>query len=234
MANYNYHIHDFFKLNNQFILIQLKQEISPSNLQAILHIKSKIEKLFPAAYVYFTYAEIGVRFPYFEDINEKLEQLKEVFLSTEEEALNLSLTSKTIEVPVCYSPEIAPDLGYFLKHKKLSLEELIELHTSPQYLVYFIGFLPGFLYLGGLNKKLFFPRKNTPSPTIEAGSVGIGYEQTGIYPQDSPGGWHIIGKTPQQLFDASATNPVAFQAGNKLKFKSISLDEYESLTTKNS
>lgn len=228
MNKYNYQIQDFFAITNQVVLIQLKNEINPVNLQSILQIKKIVQELFPSSYTYHTYAEIGVRFAYFDDLDEKIEILKTKFSARNNEEQPLQLTSRIIELPVCYAHELAPDLKYFLQQKEMDLKEFIELHTRPNYLVYFIGFLPGFLYLGGLDQQLYFPRKSTPDSKIEAGSVGIGHQQTGIYPQDSPGGWHIVGKTPTRLFDLNQTEVTPFRAGDYLQFKPISLEEYKS------
>ncbi len=227
MSKYNYQIQDFFKLNEQLVIIQFKNEINPIHLKHILQVKKIVQQLFPASYSYNTYTEVGVQFPYFEDLEEKIEVLKREFNAEKNEELTLELPTKTIEIPVCYNQDLAPDLNLFLQQKKMSLEQLIQLHTAPTYLVYFIGFLPGFLYLGGLDKQLYHPRKSTPSPRIEAGSVGIGYQQTGIYPQVSPGGWHIIGKTPKSIFDVHQPKASPFQAGDQLKFKSISIESYK-------
>ena len=95
--------------------------------------------------------------------------------------------------------------------------------------IYFIGFLPGFLYLGGLDERLFTPRKSTPRLRIEKGAVAIGGKQTGIYPQESPGGWNIIGNSPIQFFDNSKNTPCFAKAGDKLQFYSITLKEHHDI-----
>lgn len=132
----------------------------------------------------------------------------------------------THHIPVCYTPRWAPDLTEFAKHKKLSVSDIIQLHTKPDYLVYFLGFLPGFPYLDGLDERLTLPRKRAPSQKIPAGSVAIGGSQTGIYPQESPGGWHVIGRTPLTIFDPKAAAPSFFSAGDRITFYAITGDEY--------
>ena len=134
--------------------------------------------------------------------------------------------SKLVRLPVCYHYDIAPDLESFCKFTRLTLTQVIQLHTSPKYRVNMLGFLPGFFYLSGLNKKLFMPRKSTPSLGVEAGSVGIGNNQTGVYPVDSPGGWQIIGKTPVNLFEPNSTDKFLVKPFDQIQFESISLDEY--------
>ncbi len=135
---------------------------------------------------------------------------------------------KTIRIPVLYGGKYGPDINEVSNHTKLHVEEVIELHSKEKYLVYMLGFTPGFCYLGGMNPQLATPRKHIPSQNIEAGSVGIAGSQTGIYPIDSPGGWQIIGKTPLKLFNPESENPFLIEAGNYLEFYSISEDEYYS------
>jgi len=135
-------------------------------------------------------------------------------------------------IPVCYHPDLATDLLDFCKHKNLPVEKLIELHTAPNYKIHFLGFLPGFPYLGGLNEQLHHPRKKQPRSIVPAGAVGIGGEQTGIYPHASPGGWQLIGQTPLTIFNPSHHPPALFKAGDYLRFSSITIDEYQTLKFK--
>lgn len=132
-------------------------------------------------------------------------------------------------IPVCYEHAMAMDLDSFLEAKNISLDRLIELHTKPVYKVYFLGFLPGFMYLGGLTSELQWPRKATPDMNIPKGSVAIGGLQTGIYPQTSPGGWHVIGQSPLEFFDTNAENVCIAQAGDCIQFRSIDSDEFQSI-----
>ncbi|GAA0201250.1 5-oxoprolinase subunit PxpB [Kangiella japonica] len=131
-------------------------------------------------------------------------------------------------IPVCYDASLAPDLEYVANKTSLSVEEVIQLHTASEYPVYMLGFLPGFLYLGGLNPKLHCARRDDPRAKVEAGSVAIGGEQTGIYPIDSPGGWNIIGKTPMRIFNITKKNPAIAKPLDTIQFTSISLDEFNS------
>lgn len=138
---------------------------------------------------------------------------------------------KLIEIPVCYDAEYAMDMEYVMEYTGLSKDEIIDLHTKQVYYVYFIGFLPGFPYLGGLDKRLHTPRKDVPRLRIPAGSVGIGGSQTGIYPLNSPGGWQIIGRTPLKIFDPTREAPFLISSGECIKFIDISKEDY--LTLKN-
>lgn len=131
-------------------------------------------------------------------------------------------TSPTLwRLPVCYSPEMASDLETFSKSKNLETSEVIRIHSQAKYLVYFFGFLPGFMYLGGLNEKLHYPRKKDPDRAIPPGSVGIGGSQTGIYPSTSPGGWHIIGNCPIPMFSPHNDPPCFVQPGDEVRFEPI-------------
>jgi inhibitor of KinA len=131
------------------------------------------------------------------------------------------------EIPVCYGGKFGPDLEFVAVNNQLSVAEVIALHTAETYIVYMIGFAPGFPYLGGLNNKIATPRKQMPRTTIPAGSVGIAGEQTGIYPMQTPGGWQLIGRTPEKLFDPARSKPSLLQAGDRVKFVSISVEDFE-------
>ncbi len=129
---------------------------------------------------------------------------------------------RTVKIPVRYGGEFGPDLDDVAQHTGLSPERVVELHSSAEYLVYFLGFAPGFAYLGGLPTELATPRISSPRKRVPAGSVAIGGNQTGVYPIDSPGGWRIIGRTSVKLFDPGAAEPVLLRMGDRLRFLAIS------------
>lgn len=135
-------------------------------------------------------------------------------------------------IPVCYDEKVAIDLAAYLEKKELTKDQLIRLHTSTIYTVYFTGFLPGFLYLGGLDNALSIDRKSKPSRLIKKGTVAIGGSQTGVYPQDSPGGWYGIGYTPIPYFDANKEVPTWAKTGDKIQFESVSEKETQSIQKK--
>jgi inhibitor of KinA len=137
--------------------------------------------------------------------------------------------SGLVEIPVCYDREFAPDLANVARHSSLTEEQVIALHSGSDYFVYFLGFAPGFAYLGGLASSLHVPRLVTPRKQVSAGSVGIGGTQTGIYPNDSPGGWQVIGRTPLRMFDAAAELPSRLQPGNHVRFQAIDRSEFDRL-----
>jgi inhibitor of KinA len=136
---------------------------------------------------------------------------------------------RVVEIPVCYGGEFGPDIGLVAKHAKLSAEEVIKRHSKAEYLVYLIGFAPGFPYLGGLPKELFTPRHAKPRMNVAPGSVGIAANQTGIYPLDTPGGWNLVGRTPVKLFTPDQNPPVLLRAGDRVKFRAITSEEFAKL-----
>lgn len=138
--------------------------------------------------------------------------------------------SEVLEIPVLYGgEEMGPDLKFVAEHAGISEEEAIKLHSEPEYLIYMLGFTPGFTYLGGLNDKLETPRLKTPRVRIPAGSVGIAGKQTGTYPIDSPGGWQLIGRTPVKMYDPDRAEPILPKAGQYIKFRPIDRAEYDKI-----
>lgn len=137
--------------------------------------------------------------------------------------------SKVYHVPVCYGGKYGEDLKAVSSHTGLSVNEVIKRHTGTDYLIYMMGFLPGFAYLGGLDEQLITPRLETPRKEIPAGSVGIGGEQTGIYPMVSPGGWRLIGRTPIKPYDINRENTVLYRTGDYIRFYSIDENEYNKI-----
>lgn len=148
----------------------------------------------------------------------------------EQEVVNLEVTQpRVVEIPVCYGGEYGPDLIHVAEHAGLCPEEVIEIHTAPDYLIYMLGFSPGFPYLGGMSERIATPRRATPRGRVPAGSVGIGGKQTGIYSIETPGGWQLIGRTPATLFNAALSPPTLLGAGDLVRFRSISIAEFNSL-----
>jgi len=140
---------------------------------------------------------------------------------------------KLVEVPVLYGGNYGKDIQRVVQFSKLSESEIIQRHQTGNYLVYFLGFTPGFPYLGGMDQDLTTPRIQTPRKRVPQGSVAIAGAQTGIYPFPSPGGWNLIGRTPLKIFNISNPQNSLIQMGNKVQFKSIGEDEYERLKESN-
>jgi inhibitor of KinA len=133
---------------------------------------------------------------------------------------------RQVEIPVCYGGDLGPDLGRVAAQAKIFPEEVVKRHSRAKYLVHLIGFAPGFPYLGGLPKELVTPRHAKPRMGVPAGTVAIGGEQTGIYPQVTPGGWNLIGRTPLRLFRPEENPPVLLQPGDEVTFKPITAAEF--------
>ncbi|MBM3159385.1 MAG: 5-oxoprolinase subunit PxpB [Bacteroidetes bacterium] len=133
----------------------------------------------------------------------------------------------TIRIPVCYDISFAPDLTAVSNQLKRSKEEIVKLHSQPKYQVYTIGFVPGFPYMGEVDARLNLPRKTTPTTRVAPGSVAIAGLQTGIYPVEIAGGWHVIGRTPSRLFDKQRENPCLLETGDQVQFYQITKEEFE-------
>ena len=138
--------------------------------------------------------------------------------------------SEVLEIPVLYGgEEMGPDLKFVAEHAGKTEEEVIKIHTSTEYLIYMLGFTPGFTYLGGMSKEIATPRLQSPRVKIPGGSVGIAGEQTGVYPLDSPGGWQLIGLTPVKMYDPNRAVPILPEAGQYIKFRPIDRKEFEQI-----
>ena len=133
---------------------------------------------------------------------------------------------RVFEIPVCYGGEYGPDIENIAEHAGLSVDEVIKIHSSRDYLIYMLGFLPGFTYLGGLDERIHTPRLANPRLKINAGSVGIGGSQTGIYPLDSPGGWQLMGMTPVKTYDPEREVPILVEAGDYIRFVPVNEEEF--------
>lgn len=137
------------------------------------------------------------------------------------------LKQKTIQIPVLYGGNYGPDLTYVAQNNGITEEEVVDIHSASNYLIYMIGFAPGFPFLGGIDRRITAPRKKLPRTKIPAGSVGIAGTQTGIYPIDTPGGWQIIGQTPRNLFLRNENNPSLLTCGDVLQFIPITEEEFK-------
>jgi inhibitor of KinA len=136
---------------------------------------------------------------------------------------------RVVEIPTAYGGVFGPDLAFVAGHNGLTEDEVVAIHAGTDYLVYMMGFSPGFTYLGGMSERIAAPRLETPRTAIPAGSVGIAQQQTGIYPVESPGGWRLIGRTPVTLFDPSRNPPVIVDAGDYIRFVPVAPDDYPAI-----
>lgn len=174
-----------------------------------------------------TYTAVSIYYePYvitFEEIKQQIESMREKL-----EKITLP-PANVIKLPVYYGGETGPDLEQVANHNQLSIDEVIRIHTSSDYLIYMMGFTPGFPYLGGMSEKIATPRLKEPRLKVPAGSVGIAGSQTGVYPMETPGGWQIIGKTPVKLYDPMRNKPILLKAGNYIRFVQVSESEYKEI-----
>ena len=167
---------------------------------------------------------LGIIFNPYKITSERL--IKKIQNVISDKNLNIKKKSKTWKIPICYDKDFAIDFKEISSISKLDLEQLKKKHFNKTYEVDLIGFLPGFLYLGDLDKSLRFPRKKNPRTSIPEGSVGIAGNQTGIYNIESPGGWNIIGRTPLKLFNKSKNPPININQGDKVIFQEITKEDF--------
>lgn len=157
------------------------------------------------------------------DLIKKLKKFENIKVEGGNEKVRL------IEIPTLYGGEYGPDIAFVAENAKLSEKEVVKIHTGTDYLVYMLGFMPGFTYLGGMSEKIATPRLKSPRLKIEPGSVGIAGTQTGMYPSESPGGWQLIGRTPLKLYNEKIDPPVFVNAGDYIRYVSISQKEFDKI-----
>lgn len=136
---------------------------------------------------------------------------------------------REVEIPVCYGGDYGPDLNEVSALRGITPEQVIELHSSPTYLVYFLGFVPGFAYLGEVPEALVTPRLAAPRRSVPAGSVGIAGNQTGVYPFSTPGGWRLLGRTPLSIFRPERKELSLLSLGDRVRFIPISRERFAEL-----
>lgn len=224
-----------YALSEQAITLEFGNEISEETAEQINSFKELLsENSFPgfkttvSAYttltVFYNLMEVLtsglVGTTCFEKVSNYLHQLKQIAYQSHR------ISKPSITIPVCYDEKFGFDLQEVAKINKLTVNEVIEVHTTARYRVFMIGFTPGFAYLGGMDHRIASPRKSTPRASLPAGAVGIAGNQTGIYPLKTPGGWQIIGQTPLKMFDIHRDQPSFLNAGDEVIFESISLDEF--------
>ena len=216
-------------MGERAILVRFSGGIRPDLLNTVLEARKRLlENIVEVkVHVINTYDSLAVIYP------TRIEKIYEEVLQVEYLLEDLGPAplkgNREYRIPVCYHQKFALDLIQLSVEKDLEPRTIVDLHTAGLYTVYFLGFLPGFPYLGGLDERLHTPRRNSPRSQVMKGAVGIGGEQTGIYPEESPGGWHIIGNCPIRLFDPGRNPPCQIQAGDRLRFYEISLEEHRGI-----
>ena len=202
------------------LLLRFGETVSRQYLRAVVHFFQQLQSLHDPRIrnIHPAYTTVLVDFDPLRMTHEELVTIAHELITQEIEG---EQASRIVEIPVCYGGEFGVDLHFVAEHAGLSTEEVIRLHSSASYLVHFLGFSPGFGYLGGLPKQLQCPRMESPRTKVAAGSVGIAGMQTGVYPFESPGGWRIIGRTPLRMFDPLAETPTLLQPGDTVRLTSI-------------
>lgn len=214
------------RFGKKAILIEWNAIIHEEILEDILAFKQKIriEKKIDFLDIIQGYNSLTIIYKqFFFDFHKEVQSLKELYSSS------LKKEQQDFfqwEIPVCYHAKFGIDLQEISQQKKITVDQIIQIHSKTIYRVYFIGFLPGFLYLGGLQEVLFMDRKSNPRLNVLKGAVAIGGKQTGVYPNNSAGGWNIIGNTPIHFFDIENDTLCFAKAGDYIKFTPVSLDEF--------
>ncbi len=228
-------------LGDSAVIIQLGEGISEQTHRVVSALTKRIENdpfpgfiecvpAFTSVTVFYQPFEVYRKMESGKAVDSPYEKVKALIehhlqeLTMEEET-----NQHTVEIPVCYGGRFGPDLEEVADINGLTAEEVIDIHTSGEYLVYMIGFAPGFPYLGGMSEKIAAPRRSSPRTSIPAGSVGIAGMQTGVYPLSTPGGWQLIGNTPLELFKPYEQPPSLLRAGDIVKFVSVTEEEYHAL-----
>lgn len=219
----------FVRASDQSLLIYFDDQISIAaheQLRRILRLL-ELEPIPTVRNLHPAYCSLLVKFNPLVTDHAGLESTLRLYL---DHLRNLALPApRFVEIPVCYGADFGPDLGDVSKQLGLTPDRVIQLHSSVTYLVYFLGFVPGFAYLGELTSALTLPRLPTPRRKVPAGSVGIAGNQTGVYPFATPGGWRLLGRTPQQLFRQDRQHLSLLTIGDRVRFTSISAERFAQL-----
>ena len=215
----------FLPAGDQALVVELGDGISPEINRRVRDLMLAIERSGPPGVVETvpTYRSLLVYYdPLATSAPELQASLEHLEHGLDEQSFD---TPRVVHIPTLYGDEYGPDLEFVAGHSGLTAEEVVRVHSESEYLVYMMGFSPGFPYLGGVPERLVTPRLETPRTHIPAGSVGIAESQTGIYPVASPGGWRLIGRTPLKMFDPAAEPPSLVGAGDYIRFVPIGTEE---------
>lgn len=199
------------------VLVQLGERVDP-NINRQVHALAEIIAVNSIPGVLETVPGYATLLVHYDPLVLSYAQLVDWLERVKQEDAAPNRKSRLIEIPVVYGGVFGPDLSFVAKTNGLSEEDVIRIHTSRDYTVYLMGFMPGFPYLGGMDPAIAAPRMQTPRKLVPAGSVGIAGEQTGVYPFDSPGGWQIIGRTNRKLFDVTQCPPCLLSPGDTIRF----------------
>ena len=218
-------------ISSQIIHLQFSPQINTSLLAIIqtiyLYCKNELQNEVSDVIPAYNSIMVKTSLPITKNLKEQIyKKIKQIISENNVHGFQKDIIKK---IPVCYDARLGLDQNRFLEHANCSLDELINMHCQPEYIVYMVGFLPGFAYMGVVPEKLRLPRLNEPRKIVPQGSVAIANQQTGIYPFTSPGGWNIIGQTPLKMFNIHEAEPTYLKMGDRVKFCPISIDEFEDL-----
>lgn len=210
------------------LVVEFEAVISPEINGLVQQLMKLLKHNFPAGIIEVvpTYKSVTIYFDPLLTTRVRITQLIEQLLCKIEPLETKCLAARTVHVPVCYGGVFGPDLEFVARYTGMAPHEVISLHTAKPYLVYMLGFTPGFPYLGGMSELIAVPRQEKPRAKVPAGSVGIGGNQTGVYPIESPGEWWLIGRTPLKTFQPASDDPFLISAGDYLQFYAISIEDY--------
>jgi inhibitor of KinA len=233
-----YHPYSLFPLGDAAILIDFGNTIDEAVNKNVIRLYRHLQKKripfitdFVPAYSSLTLYYDALLIPPPEGDRTNFDVIAEIIeAASEDEPSSMEERNRLLRIPVCYSENFAQDIETISRQNGVAVEDIVELHTSKVYLVYMIGFLPGFAYMGEVDERIAIPRKAIPAPVVP-GAVGIAGRQTGIYPFHSPGGWHIIGRSPLPLFDKKRPDPVLLESGDRVQFYAITEDEFTDYQT---
>jgi inhibitor of KinA len=220
----------FSPLGDQALTITLGNSIDEATHRRVRAVVARLDRERPAGLidlvpafasiaVHYDPAKVGGNSPH----ESMVATLRALLRDVGDEALP---PARVVEIPVCYGGDLGPDLGDVAARHDISEDDVVRIHSDGEYLVYMVGFMPGFAYLGGLSERIVTPRRSSPRKAVPAGTVGIGGQQTGVYPMVSPGGWNLIGRTPRAIFDIARPEPSLLATGDRVRFRPITRDEF--------
>ncbi|MFB4162147.1 5-oxoprolinase subunit PxpB [Geomicrobium sp. JSM 1781026] len=227
-------------LSEQAVMMTLGNRMDPSVQQYVQRVKQAVERNPFPGFVEAVPSYTGLAFFYDPmNVREKMDvegsmqdQVRiwvDQLLTSIEDDDDQQHNGRIVEIPVCYGGEFGPDLSYVADYHSCSEDQVIAHHQQGEYLIYMIGFAPGFPFVGGMAEEIATPRRDTPRERVPAGSVGIAGAQTGIYPFATPGGWQLIGQTPLVLFDETKTEPSLLRSGDRIQFVPIDEQQFKKL-----
>ena len=220
----------FLPSGDQAVVVELGDDISPETNRRVRDLTAAVDRAAVAG-VYDLMPTYRSLLIYYDPLTISYSSLREKLEDIEENLDEAALDSpQVVRIPTLYGGEFGPDLEFVAQNAGISTDEVVDIHSGADYLIYMMGFSPGFPYLGGLSEKLHTPRLQTPRTEIPAGSVGIAESQTGVYPVASPGGWRLIGRTPVKMFDQDNEPPSLLSAGDYIRFVPLAgEDEYSDI-----